>query len=40
MYDDFDDSRELMRDTWFAMTEGMYGDMPDDFDGDYDWLGF
>lgn len=37
MYDDYD---ELMRDTWFAMTGGMYGDMPKGFDGDFDWLGF
>jgi hypothetical protein len=22
------------------MTDGMYGDMPEGFDGDYDWLGF
>lgn len=33
--DDFDYKRE----TWDAMTDGMYGDMPDDFDGDYDFLG-
>lgn len=34
--DDFDYEKE----TWDAMTDGMYGDMPEDFDGDYDWLGF
>ncbi len=33
-YDDSD-----MRDSWDAMTDGMYGDMPDGFDGDYDFLG-
>ena len=41
MYYDFDsDSEELMRDTWFAMTDGMYGDMPEGWDGDFDWLGY
>ena len=34
--DDFDYEKE----TWDAMTDGMYGDMPEGFDGDYDWLGF
>ena len=29
-----------MADTWDAMTDGMYGDMPDGFDGDFDFLGF
>lgn len=28
-----------MRESWDAMTDGMYGDMPDGFDGDYDFLG-
>ncbi|MBO4603182.1 MAG: WG repeat-containing protein [Salinivirgaceae bacterium] len=23
--------------TWDAMTDGMYGDMPEGFDGDFDW---
>ena len=27
------------RDAWDAMTGGMYGDMPDGFDGDYSFLG-
>lgn len=28
------------RDTWDAMTDGMYGDYPDDgYDGDYDFMG-
>ena len=30
---------DYKRDTWDAMTDGMYGDMPDDFDGDYSFLG-
>lgn len=29
-----------MEDTWDAMTDGQYGDMPDDFDGDFDFLGY
>ena len=27
------------RDVWDAMTDGMYGDMPDGFDDDYSFLG-
>lgn len=38
-YDDYDD-HDYMRDTWDAMTDGMYGDMPKGFDGDFDFLGF
>lgn len=34
-----DDQRDYMRDTWDAMTDGMYGDMPDGFDGDFSFLG-
>lgn len=34
-----DDDRDYMRDTWDAMTDGMYGDMPDGFDGDFDFSG-
>ena len=34
------DSDDPMRDTWDAMTDGMYGDMPEGFDGDFDWLGY
>lgn len=37
-YDDYD-SRDYMRDTWDAMTDGQYGDMPEGFDGDFDFLG-
>lgn len=25
-------NRELQKDTWYAMTDGMYGDYPDDLD--------
>ena len=27
-------------DSWDALTDGMYGDMPEGFDGDYEFLGF
>lgn len=33
------DNNDNSRDTWDAMTDGMYGDMPDGFDGDYGFLG-
>ncbi len=36
-YDDYDHDYE--KDSWYAMTDGMYGDMPDGFDGDYSFLG-
>lgn len=35
-YDDYD----WRQDSWDAMTDGMYGDMPDGFDGDFDFLGY
>lgn len=39
-YDSNDcDDYDYMRDSWDAMTDGMYGDMPEGFDGDYDFLG-
>lgn len=38
-YDDYDSS-DYMRDSWYAMTDGMYGDMPDGFNGDFDFLGY
>ena len=38
-YGDYDD-HDYARDTWDAMTDGMYGDMPDGFDGDYAFLGY
>lgn len=33
-------NREMMQDTWDAMTDGQYGDMPDGFNGDFDFLGY
>ena len=39
-YDNDYDDHDYMRDTWDAMTDGMYGDMPDDFDGDFSFLGY
>lgn len=36
---DYYDEPDYARDTWDAMTDGMYGDMPDGFDGDYNFLG-
>ena len=40
-YDDgvYEDPEDYERETWDAMTDGMYGDMPDGFDGDYSFLG-
>ena len=35
----YDDDHDYMKDSWDAMTDGMYGDMPDGFDGDFDFLG-
>ncbi len=37
-HDDYE-STDYARDTWDAMTDGMYGDMPDGFDGDYGFMG-
>lgn len=34
-----EDNTDYMKDSWDAMTDGMHGDMPDGFDGDYDFLG-
>ena len=39
-YDDYYDDHDWMQDTWDAMTDGMYGDMPEGFDGDFDFLGY
>lgn len=40
-YDDYDDTEyDYRRDTWDAMTDGMYGDIPEGFGGDYDPIGF
>lgn len=39
-YDDGgDDDWDYERETWDAMTDGMYGDMPEGFDGDYSFMG-
>ena len=38
-YDPMDDY-DWRAESWDAMTDGMYGDMPEGFDGDYDWLGY
>lgn len=34
-----DDDIDWLSESWEAMTDGMYGDMPDGFDGDYGFLG-
>lgn len=34
-----EDNYDYEKDAWFAMTDGQYGDMPEDFDGDYDFTG-
>ena len=34
------DDWDYKRETWDAMTDGMYGDMPDGFEDDYDFLGY
>lgn len=39
-HDSYDDYQDYDRETWYAMTDGMYGDMPDGFDGDYSFLGY
>lgn len=34
-------SKELEEDNWYAMTDGQYGDYPEEgFDGDYEFLGY
>ena len=38
--DNYYDSSDWEEDNWYAMTDGMYGDMPDGFDGDYSFLGY
>ncbi len=35
----YNNDYDYKSDSWYAMTDGMYGDMPDGFDGDYDFLG-
>ena len=39
-YEDGPSYREMMEDSWDAMTDGQYGDMPEGFDGDFDFLGY
>ena len=34
-----DNDIDYAAETWDAMTDGMYGDMPDGFDDDYSFLG-
>lgn len=34
-----EDDWDYERETWDAMTDGMYGDMPEGFDGDYSFMG-
>ena len=36
---DYPDDYDYERDTWNAMTDGQYGDIPEGFDGDYDFTG-
>lgn len=36
----YEDDFDYRKESWYAMTDGQYGDMPDGFDGDYDWLGY
>lgn len=35
----YEAENDYRNDSWDAMTDGMYGDMPDGFDGDYDIFG-
>lgn len=35
----YDTSYDYKEDTWDAMTDGMYGDTPENFDGDYSFMG-
>ena len=39
-WSDREDYTDYEEETWYAMTDGMYGDMPEGFDGDYSFLGF
>jgi len=39
-YCNYQDDTDWREETWYAMTDGQYGDMPDGFDGDFDFLGF
>lgn len=35
----YDTPYDYKEETWDAMTDGMYGDMPSNFDGDYSFMG-
>lgn len=35
-----DSDHDYLGDSWDAMTDGQYGDMPEGFDGDYSFLGY
>ena len=39
-HNSYDDDYDYRRESWDAMTDGQYGDMPDGFDGDYSFLGY
>lgn len=39
IYSSPEDDYDYEKDAWFAMTDGQYGDMPEGFDGDYDFIG-
>lgn len=34
------EDNDWRQDTWDAMTDGMYGNMPDGFDGNFVFLGY
>lgn len=36
----YEDDIDWRKESWYAMTDGQYGDMPDGFDGDYDDFGY
>ncbi len=36
----YNDNEYTLEDTWDAMTDGMYGDMPEGWDGDLEFLGY
>lgn len=38
--EDYNDYEYTLEDTWDAMTDGMYGDMPEGWDGDLEFLGY
>ena len=39
-HNSYDNDYDYRRESWDAMTDGQYGDMPDGFDGDYSFLGY